>query len=78
MNDFATVRDQLTAPGSPFELRDIEVREVPMREFANAPATMRDVWGAARAHGDALYVVYEDEHYTYAEIDAQVRALAVC
>ena len=47
-----------------------------MREFANAPATMRDVWGAARAHGDALYVVYEDEHYTYAEIDAQVRALA--
>ena len=26
--------------------------------------------------GDRTYVVYEDEHYTYAEIHAQVRALA--
>jgi len=76
MSDFATIRDQLTAPGSPLELRDIEVRGVPMREYVNAPATMRDVWVMARAHGDAMYIVYEDEHYTYAEIDAQVRALA--
>ena len=76
MSDFATIRDQLTGPGSPLELRDIEVRGAPMREYVNAPATMRDVWAAARAHGDALYIVYEDEHYTYAEIDAQVRALA--
>jgi len=76
MTDFAAIRDQLTAPGSPLELRDIEVRGVPMREFVNAPATMRDVWTMAQAHGDALYIVYEDEHYTYAEVDAQVRALA--
>ena len=47
-----------------------------MREYVNAPATMRDVWAMARAHGDALYVVYEDEHYTYAQVDEQVRALA--
>jgi acyl-CoA synthetase (AMP-forming)/AMP-acid ligase II len=76
MSDFSTIRDQLTAPGSPLELRDIEVRGVPMREYVNAPATMRDVWAMARAHGDALYVVYEDEHYTYAQVDEQVRALA--
>jgi len=76
MSDFATIRDQLAGPGSPLQLRDIEVRGVPMREFANAPATMRDVWAMARAHGDALYIVYEDEHFTYAEVDAQVRALA--
>ena len=31
-------------------------------------------WPAA--HGDKDYIVYEDERYTYAEIDAQVRALA--
>jgi len=76
MTDFATIRDQLTAPGSPLELRDIDVRGVPMREFANAPATMRDVWTMARAHGDALYIVFEDEHYTYTQVDAQVRGLA--
>lgn len=76
MSDFAAIRDQLTAPGSPLELRDIEVRGVPMREFVNAPATMRDVWAMSRAHGDALYIVYEDEHHTYAQVDAQVRSLA--
>ena len=76
MSDFATIRDQLTGPGSPLELRDIEVRGVPMREYANAPATMRDVWAVGESHGDALYLVFEDEHYTYAEIGARVRSLA--
>ncbi|MEM7094614.1 MAG: AMP-binding protein [Actinomycetota bacterium] len=70
------IRDQLTAPGAPFELRDIEVRGVPMREYAGAPATMRDVWLAAQGHGDAPYLVFEDEHYTYAEIGSHVRSLA--
>jgi acyl-CoA synthetase (AMP-forming)/AMP-acid ligase II len=37
---------------------------------------MRAVWEAATAHGDKPYVVYEDERYTYADIDARVRALA--
>lgn len=76
MSDFSAIRDQLAGPGSPLELREIEVRGVPMREFVNAPATMRDVWEMCRSHGDNLYIVFEDEHYTYAEVDAQVRALA--
>ena len=70
------IRQQLAAPGGQFELKDIEVRGVPMRVFANGPQTMRDVWQAGRAHGDVTYVVYEDERFTYAEIDAQVRSLA--
>lgn len=37
---------------------------------------MRFVWELATGYGDATYVVYEDESYTYAEIDAQVRSLA--
>lgn len=70
------VRDQMSAPGAPFEMRQVEVRGITVREFIGAPATMRDVWQMATAHDDALYVVYEDEHYTYAEIAAQVRSLA--
>ena len=76
MSDFAAIRDQLTGAGSPLELRDIEVRGVPMREYVNAPATMRDIWALARGHGDTCYIVYEDEHHSYADVDAQVRALA--
>ena len=37
---------------------------------------MRVLWESTAAHADKTYVVYEDERYTYAEIDALVRALA--
>ena len=76
MSAFQQIKSQLTAAGSPFEMRDIEVRDVSMREFANAPSTMRDVWQMAAAHGDELYVVFEDERFTYAEVQAEVRSLA--
>ena len=37
---------------------------------------MRVLWETTAASADKTYVVYEDERYTYAEIDALVRALA--
>ncbi len=67
---------ELTAPGAPFAMTDITVRGIPMKGFVGAPPNMRTVWEIATAHGDKDYVVYEDERYTYAEIGAQVRALA--
>ena len=68
--------DDLTAAGAPFAMTEIEVRGNPMRVFDNAPPTMRSLWELATMHGDKTYVVFEDERSTYAEIDAQVRALA--
>ena len=68
--------NELTAEGSPFAVTEIEVRGNPCRVFASAPPTMRTVWELAQFHGDKTYVIYEDERYTYAEIGAQVRALA--
>ena len=68
--------NELIAEGSPFAVTEIEVRGHPVRVFENAPPTMRALWELARLHGDKTYIVYEDEHYTYAEIDARVRALA--
>jgi long-chain acyl-CoA synthetase len=67
---------ELTAPGAPFAMSDIVVRDIPMRVFDSAPADMRVIWEMTAAHADKTYVVYEDERYTYAEIGAQVRALA--
>ncbi len=76
MHHYLTARQELTAPGSPFAISEIVVRDVPIKVFAAAPPNMRSVWEMTAPHGDKDYIVYEDERYTYGEIQAQVRALA--
>ncbi len=73
---FDAAWNELTADGSGFAMTEIEVRGHPMRVFGSAPPTMRSVWEIAQAHGDASYIVFEDERFTYAEVAAQVRSLA--
>ncbi len=68
--------NELTAEGAGFAVTEIDVRGNPMRVFANAIPTMRSIWEIAQLHGDKPYIVFEDERFTYAEIDASVRALA--
>ncbi len=67
---------ELTAEGSGFAVTEIEVRGHPERVFAATLPNMRSLWELATLHGDKPYIVFEDERYTYAEIDAQVRSLA--
>jgi long-chain acyl-CoA synthetase len=76
IDHYKAARAELEAPGSPFHMSTIEVRGVPMRVFDSAPPTMRALWELAAGHGDKDYICYEDEHYTYNEIQAQVRKLA--
>ncbi len=76
MHHYLTARQELTAPGSPFAVSEIVVRDVPIKVFASAPPNMRSVWEMTAPHGEKDYLVYEDERYTYGEIQAQVRALA--
>jgi long-chain acyl-CoA synthetase len=66
----------LTAADGAFAIVEGEVRGVPVRLFRNAPATLRDFAQGARAKGEAEYLVYENERYTYAQIFARVDALA--
>ena len=49
---------------------------MPVRLFCNAPATLSDFVQGARAHGDAEYLVYENERYTYAQVLERVDTLA--
>ena len=76
LHHYAAARQELTGPGGPFEIAEIEVRGIPVKTFKSAPPHMRALWEITAFHGDKPYIVYEDEHYTYAEINAQVRALA--
>ena len=73
---FTRAYAELTAPGSPFACSVRDVRDVPVRTFDSAPANMRAIWEQAAARGDAEYLVYGDERYSYAGAAARVRALA--
>ena len=66
----------LTGPGGPFEIGPVVVGGQELRVYTTAPATLRDVWLASAAHGDAAFLVYQDERTTYAEAHGQVRRLA--
>ncbi len=70
------VWDQLTGPGAPFEVKEVEVRGIPVRAYASAPGSLRDVWLMSAAHGDKDYLVYEDERWTYDQAHAEVGAVA--
>ena len=76
IDHFDAAWNELSAEGSGFAMTEIEVRGMPIRVFNSAPPTMRSLWELAQLHGDKTYIVFEDERYTYAEIDAQVRSLA--
>ena len=65
--------ERLTAPGQRFEMETIDICGVPTRVWKNAPANLRQVAMAGRAHGDRLFAIYEDERVTY---DAWYRAVA--
>jgi long-chain acyl-CoA synthetase len=58
---------QLTTAGQLFEMEEIDIRGVPTRVWKHAPPSLRAVIDMSLAHGDATFVVYEDERTTFAE-----------
>jgi long-chain acyl-CoA synthetase len=66
----------LTGPGAPFEIAEIEVRGATLRSFKNAPPNVRAIWLSTAAFADRDYLVYEDERITYAQAHAQVASIA--
>lgn len=63
----AEVTASLTAPGSMFELDDASVRGIPLRVWKNCPPSLRSILELSQLHGDATFLVYEDERLTFAE-----------
>jgi long-chain acyl-CoA synthetase len=76
IDHFRAAWDELTSPGAPFAMTETVIRDIPMRVFDSAPPNMRVLWESTAPHADKTYIVYEDERYTYAEVDALVRSLA--
>ena len=67
---------QLTAPGAPFEIEEVVIRGIPTKTWKHAPPTMRAHLDRAKEHGDAAFIVYEDERTTFADLHAQAATFA--
>ncbi|MGH7288265.1 MAG: AMP-binding protein, partial [Myxococcota bacterium] len=65
----------LTGPGAPFEVVEADVRGQTTRVYKNTPPSLRALFDTARARGDATFLVYEDERWSFAETMARVDAL---
>jgi long-chain acyl-CoA synthetase len=57
----------LTAPGQLFEMEELDIRGVPTRTWKFAPPSLRGILDMSLGHGDAVFLVYEDERTTFAE-----------
>ncbi|MET0332649.1 MAG: class I adenylate-forming enzyme family protein [Rhizobacter sp.] len=66
----------MTAPGAQFEMEEVSIRGVPTRVWKNAPATLRDIFLAGRAHGDKTFLVYEDDRASFESFSRAALAFA--
>lgn len=67
---------ELTSAGAPFEVEEIEVRGSPMRVFAQAVPSMREIWLGSAAFAANDYLVYDNERWTYADAHRDVASIA--
>lgn len=67
---------ELTAPGAPFEVAEIEVRGNPMRVYSTAVPSLREIWLGSKVHETNEYLVYDRERWTYGEAHRDVAAIA--
>ncbi len=67
---------RVTAPGERFETTDVDIRGITVPLFKNAPGTLRELLSVARTRPDQVYLVYEDERWTFGEVMARVDEIA--
>jgi long-chain acyl-CoA synthetase len=65
-----------TAPGERFETTTAEIRGTTVTVFRNAPPSLREIVATTRARGDDVFLVYEDERWTFTQFADQVDGLA--
>jgi steroid-24-oyl-CoA synthetase len=64
-----------TRPGGPFEIVEADVLGRRTKVFKNTPPSLRALFDRSRDRGDAIFLVYEDERWSFAETIARVDAL---
>lgn len=62
--------------GGLFEVARQMVNGQSLLGYVNAPNSLRDMWLLATGHGDAEYLIYNDERWTYTQAAQEVAAFA--
>ncbi|NED67441.1 hypothetical protein G3I15_41580, partial [Streptomyces sp. SID10244] len=65
----------LVGAGCVFEVERVEIDDVMVRSFANAPRTLIDLFEIAATHEDKTYLVFENGRMTYGEVRRQAAGL---
>ncbi|MDG2307584.1 MAG: class I adenylate-forming enzyme family protein [Candidatus Binatia bacterium] len=65
----------VTAPGARFEIEDVEVRGQTYKYFKNTAPNLRAIFDTARTR-DGIFLVYEDERWTFADTMAKADQIA--
>jgi long-chain acyl-CoA synthetase len=66
----------LTGPGMPTEMGEETIGGIRTKVWKNIPPALRDVVTFARAHGEKIFMVYEDERVSFEAFHRAVAALA--
>ena len=70
------ITEQLVAGDPRFAVTKKDIRGVELNVFANTPASMREYFAQAADHGDADFLVYEDERYSFNDALAKAYTIA--
>jgi len=76
MEQTAAIQAQLTAPGAPFELGEIDTPSGRQTVYKQAPAHLIDVINRSRREDDACFLVYQGDRWSFGRFYAHVDALA--
>jgi long-chain acyl-CoA synthetase len=66
----------ISAPGAITEVEEVDIRGVKTKVWKNLPPSLRAVLEASRAHGERIFLVYEDERVSFEAFHRAVAALA--
>ena len=66
----------VTAEGQPFQIGTVTALGIEQKVFLNAPPDLGALFGMCRARGEATFLVYEDERWTFERFMAEVDAMA--
>ena len=67
---------RLTRIGGAFEVTTRTVGDAAYRVFTHAPCTLQDIFAAGRVHGEADFVVFDNERWSFTRFFGEVDALA--
>lgn len=70
------IDELLTSAGQPFEIENLEVSGIPLRNWKHTPSSLAEIVEASRQFGARDFIVYQDERLSFEQHYRWVAAVA--